>query len=287
MTRWLRDFRLVPVVLIATICLLSLKTLGLVFDGGYLLSDLGRNGDDGDITGTIGTPKRADGAPSDIMTPEPAPSAPLPPAKQSWAQQMFNYPDITGSVAAAPPAVPADAAAKGDRTAAKPKEPPPTPGGTLVPVERPPSPAERAILERLAERRNELDARSRELEMRESLVKAAEKRLEGRVAELKELEARVNAAVGHRDEEEAGRFKNLITMYENMKAKDAAKIFDRLDMRVLVEVATQLNPRRMSDILAQMTPDAAERLTVELAARVKDRGKAAELPQIEGRPSPN
>jgi flagellar motility protein MotE (MotC chaperone) len=76
-------------------------------------------------------------------------------------------------------------------------------------------------------------------------------------------------------------------MYENMKAKDAAKIFDRLDMRVLVEVATQLNPRRMSDILAQMTPDAAERLTVELAARVKDRGKAAELPKIEGRPSPN
>ncbi len=76
-------------------------------------------------------------------------------------------------------------------------------------------------------------------------------------------------------------------MYENMKAKDAAKIFDRLDIKVLLEVATQINPRRMSDILAQMSPEAAERLTVELATRAgSDRNaKPAELPKIEGRPS--
>ncbi len=34
-----------------------------------------------------------------------------------------------------------------------------------------------------------------------------------------------------KDESEAARFKSLVTMYENMKAKDAAKIFDRLDMQ--------------------------------------------------------
>ena len=64
-------------------------------------------------------------------------------------------------------------------------------------------------------------------------------------------------------------------MYENMKAKDAAKIFDRLDIKVLVEVASQIKPRRMSDILAQMTPEAAERLTVELAARCGARPQAS------------
>ncbi len=56
-------------------------------------------------------------------------------------------------------------------------------------------------------------------------------------------------------------------MYENMKAKDAARIFERLDMKILVEVATQIKPAKMSEILAQMTPEAAERLTVELARR--------------------
>ena len=56
-------------------------------------------------------------------------------------------------------------------------------------------------------------------------------------------------------------------MYENMKAKDAAKIFDRLDLKVLVDVSTKINPRRMSDILAPMSPEVAERLTIELASR--------------------
>ena len=64
-------------------------------------------------------------------------------------------------------------------------------------------------------------------------------------------------------------------MYENMKPKDAAKIFDRLDIKILVEVASQIKPRRMSDILAQMSPEAAERLTVELANRANG-DKAAE-----------
>ena len=68
-------------------------------------------------------------------------------------------------------------------------------------------------------------------------------------------------------------------MYENMKAKDAAKIFDRLEIKILVEVATQINPRRMSDILAQMSPEAAERLTVELAARSGQKGQAGRAAQ--------
>ena len=103
--------------------------------------------------------------------------------------------------------------------------------------------------------------------MRESLLAAAEKRLESRIAQLKQLEAQLNEAARSKDEGEATRLKNLVTMYENMKPKDAARIFDRLDMRILLEVATQINPRRMSDILAQMTPESAERLTVELASR--------------------
>jgi flagellar motility protein MotE (MotC chaperone) len=278
MTRFIRDFRLIPVVLIATISLFALKSLGLVFDGGYLFGDSpGRTAEDIDITGTIGTPKRAATAAQ--------PSRPATTAKQSWAQEMFNYPDVTGSVGAKPAPPPETGPVKSNR--AVPVEPPPASGGTPVATEQPASPAERAILERLAERRAELDARDREMEMRESLLKAAEKRLEARVAELKDLEARVKTALQTKEEGDAARFKNLITMYENMKAKDAAKIFDRLDSKVLIEVSSQLNPRRMSDILAQMSPEAAERLTVELAARPKDKGVPADLPKIEGRPVQN
>ena len=56
-------------------------------------------------------------------------------------------------------------------------------------------------------------------------------------------------------------------MYEGMKPKDAAKVFDRLEMSVLFEIASQIAPRKMSDILGLMSTEAAERLTVELARR--------------------
>ena len=216
-----------------------------------------------------------------------APSAPLPkrPPQKSWAQEMFNFPDVTGSV---PTSTPKQEAAPKGKSNAKPAEPPKAPQGTVVPVDggRLQSPAERALLERLSERRTELDARAKEMDMRASLLAAAEKRLESRIAQLKQLEAQLNEQARIKDESETARLKNLITMYENMKPKDAARIFDRLDMRILLEVATQINPRRMSDILAQMTPESAERLTVELASRSKDK-PPAELPKIDGRPTSN
>jgi flagellar motility protein MotE (MotC chaperone) len=279
MIRFLRDVRLVPVVLAATICLFALKTFGLVFDGGYTLNELGgRDADDVGATGAVGAPKRPEAA-AKVTAPSPAKS----PSK-SWAQQMFNYPDVTGAVAEPKPTP--QAAPKGDAPKAKPQEPPTNPSGTVVATDqRVPSRAERAILERLQERRIELDARARDLDMRESLLKAAEKRLEARINELKDAESKLTTAVQQKDEAEAARLKNVVTMYENMKAKDAAKIFDRLDPKVLLDVATQINPRRMSDIMAQMAPEAAERLTVELAMRAKDNGRPAELPKIEGKPT--
>jgi flagellar motility protein MotE (MotC chaperone) len=59
-------------------------------------------------------------------------------------------------------------------------------------------------------------------------------------------------------------------------------------MRILVEVASEMNPRRMSDILGQMSSEAAERLTVELANRASAGGDhgvdLGNLPKIEGTP---
>jgi len=162
--------------------------------------------------------------------------------------------------------------------------------GTVVPLDgnRPISTAERAILERLHERRQELDKRARELEMRENMLKDAESKLDSRMNELKAMETQYGPGGKKKEEAEASRMKGLVTMYENMKAKDAAKIFDRLDIKVLIEMATQINPRRMADIMAQMNPDAAEKLTNELAARATGGQKAmnpSDLPKIEGRPS--
>jgi flagellar motility protein MotE (MotC chaperone) len=248
-----RDIRVIPVVLVAIFGLAVLKIAGLVIDGGYVF---------------------------DYQVSQPA--------KRSWAQDNLGYPssakadpvDITGSV----------------KKEEKKEEPKPTapaadapkPDGVVVFPDQNPqsvSPSERAILERLQARRQELEQRAREIEIRESLLKSAEKRIEGRVEEAKATEAKISTATGQKAEQDAARFKSIITMYEGMKPKDAAKVFDRLEMSVLYDIASQIAPRKMSDILGLMQPEAAERLTVELARRAGTDKSAstAELPKIEGK----
>ena len=248
-----RDIRVIPVVLIAVFGLAVLKVAGLVIDGGYVFDYQPQS------------------------------------AKKSWAQESFNFPlgsktdpaDITGSVAAKKEEAP--------KPAAPATEPPKPDGVVLYPEQTAPvSASERAILERLQSRRQELEARAREIDIRESLLKSAEKRIESKVEELKAIESRIATATGQKSEADAARFKGIITMYEGMKPKDAAKVFDRLDMSVLFEIASQIAPRKMSDILGLMTTEAAERLTVELARRAgSDKSaSAADLPKIEGKVLP-
>ena len=296
MSKLLHDIRLMPIVLLAIACLFVLKTMGLFYDGGYTLGQ--RLGSSGTLVVTT--------VPMSPVTQMRSPAQPLevpPPqqngAKSSWMQQTYGYPggdpaasangngrtgirDITGSVEAKPAEKKED---KKELTVL------PSPEsiaarGTVVSMEqqRPASAGERALLERLQERRQELDARARELDLRESLLKAAEKKLETQAASQ---DAEKNGPNGQRKEEiDNARFKGVVTMYETMKPKDAAKIFDRLDPKVLIEVASQIKPQRMSEIMAQMSPEAAERLTVEMATRgPADRTlNPANLPKIDGRP---
>ena len=258
-----RDIRVIPVVLVAIFGLAVLKVAGLVIDGGYVFD-----------------------------------YQPSQPARQSWAQNNIGFPggaradikadpgitsnpDITGSVKkeekkeeAPKPATPGTETPKADGVVVFPDQNP-----------QPVSASERAILERLQARRQELEQRAREIEIRESLLKSAEKRIEGRVEEMKATEAKISTATGQKAEQDAARFKGIITMYEGMKPKDAAKVFDRLEMSVLYDIASQIAPRKMSDILGLMQPEAAERLTVELARRAgTDKSvSTADLPKIEGK----
>jgi flagellar motility protein MotE (MotC chaperone) len=247
-----RDIRVIPVVLIAIFGLAVLKVAGLVIDGGYVFDY---------------QPQKT---------------------TRSWAQETLNFPgskidpaDVTGSTPkpkeeAAKPAAPAPEVAKPDGVVVYPEQ------------TQPVSASERAILERLQSRRQELEARAREIDIRENLLKAAEKRIESRVEEMKAVESRITTATGQKAETDAARFKGIITMYEGMKPKDAAKVFDRLEMSVLFEIASQIAPRKMSDILGLMAPEAAERLTVEMARRAGSDKSAAvvELPKIEGKVMP-
>jgi flagellar motility protein MotE (MotC chaperone) len=248
-----RDIRVIPVVMVAIFGFAVLKIAGLVIDGGYVFD----------------------------YDPQPA-------ARKSWAEDTLHFPtgksdagDITGSVEEKKKEEP-------PKPEAPATEAPKPEGLVTVPPEgqAPVSASERAILERLQSRRQELDARAREIDIRESLLKAAEKKAESKVEELKTVQSKIATATEQKNEAEAARFKGIITMYEAMKPKDAAKVFDRLEMPVLYQIASQIAPRKMSDILGLMSPEVAERLTTEMARRASTSDQASNdgnLPKIEGK----
>ena len=302
-----RDVRLIPLVLLATICLFVLKVSGLIFDGGYTLAERLQNRGEPELKVTTGEsipayPKiiRENASGRTFAAAGPA-AKPKP-----WAQEMFNFngDDITGSVGEKDKKSEGEGGKDG-KEAAKPAEKPQKIAGMPV-SETPPgdtkvevggavvqdsshvaSPGERAVLERLQERRQELDDRSRSMDMRENLIKAAEQRINAKMAELRGMETQVDGAQTSRQKNNSARFKDLVAMYENMKSKDAARIFDRLDLKILVEVSTQMKPAKMAEILGLMTPESAERLTVELANRAGGNNSPAtdQLPKIQGRPA--
>ena len=144
------------------------------------------------------------------------------------------------------------------------------------------SAAEVEVLQNLSKRREELDQREQGIAAREALLTAAEKRIEGRIGELKALEAKLTALAGQRCEEEEKRLRALVKVYESMKPGDAARIFEELDMPVLLEVAERMKEAKLGPILAQMNPRKARAMTVELAGR---RGAGEEPPKAESAPA--
>jgi flagellar motility protein MotE (MotC chaperone) len=195
-------------------------------------------------------------------------------------------PETTGAID--PPTPKADPAQKANADAASAANPN-NKADVMNGAKAPTSPAERAILERLGERREEIDARMRELEMRERLLDTAEKKLDSRVGDLKAMEEKADGPGGKVREEEAKAVKNLVIMYEAMKPKEAARVFDRLGLDVLVPVVQQMNPRKMSEVLAAMSPERAEKLTVALATTARSPGierAAADLAPLGGNELP-
>jgi len=191
------------------------------------------------------------------------------------ARTGYEPPDpvTTGSVGAKeePPAAPAE----------KPPEmPAPEPAKAASG-----SPTERALLEKLGARRDALRQKNDELELREKMLNEAERKLETGLGDLKQAEEKVDAAAKAREEAEKQGLKNIVTMYESMKPKDAARVFDRLGHDVLVPIVLAMNPRKMAEVLAVMQPDTAERLTVTLANRARGVGGGAQAQAGTGLPA--
>jgi flagellar motility protein MotE (MotC chaperone) len=349
----LKSIRLLPVVIFAALALLVFKGIGLVTNGGYVLTgptavvaqeheaaapDAGEpapseatmadaNPTIDDTSPTLATKPEtaaADKAPSDAgssaeahvaESSSPSSSASGPGEPPSPSSAVSSSAEQAAAATACPdtgaePKPVAEAAGhdltanigNAMATACPSAEPPTNEHGDALPTTRDASgkliplrtaegdDSAPALLQRLAERRAELDKREADLAMRTTLLDAAEKKLDERTKQLEALQNQVAALVDQKQAAEDAGFKGIVSMYEQMKPKDAAKIFDTLKLNVLLKIARAMNPRKVSPILAAMSAEPAQALTTALAmietptntASATSGENLAALPQIVG-----
>ena len=121
------------------------------------------------------------------------------------------------------------------------------------------------LFEALADRRRELDAREAQISKREALLAAAESEIDQKYEEMKSLRSEIQGLLEEQSEEEEKRIASLVKVYEGMKAKDAANIFNTLDMDILISVMGRMSERKLAPVLAEMNPDRARSVTIFLA----------------------
>lgn len=126
------------------------------------------------------------------------------------------------------------------------------------------TPDEIELLQQLAKRRDRLIVRERELEVRVGLLTAAEERMGKKIAELQNLRETIKGLVKTFEGQQDKKLQSLVKIYENMKPKDAARIFEELEMTTLLDVAERMKERKLAAIMSKMNPQRAREVTVEL-----------------------
>ncbi|MDD3287800.1 MAG: hypothetical protein PHX43_02170 [Alphaproteobacteria bacterium] len=124
-----------------------------------------------------------------------------------------------------------------------------------------------SILKQLKDRRNQLEQRMSDLDSREMLLKIAEQRVDQKMQEMETLRNQLQGLVNQASASQQAQLDNLVKIYETMKAKEAARIFEKLELPTLLGVIERMKPAKVAIIMAEMLPEKAKEITVALTKK--------------------
>lgn len=135
-----------------------------------------------------------------------------------------------------------------------------------------------AIQSEINEKKKTARERERALDLREQALKASERRLKASLQNQKDQQEKQEKPETEKDAARAGKktdqkvdelskLDQLARIYQSMKAKQAAPVFEQLDIDVQIAVARKMRERSTAQILAAMTPAGAARLSMALAGK--------------------
>jgi flagellar motility protein MotE (MotC chaperone) len=138
------------------------------------------------------------------------------------------------------------------------------------------SPQKIELLQKLKERSDLLLKKEQKLLEKNEILKTVEHKIQEKYKELdqkrvdlekvKNSLSEINKKIVEEDEK---KLQSLVKIYQTMKPKDAARIFDKLDMVVLLDVISRMKEGNTAPILANMSADRAQNVTMFLAQKRK------------------
>lgn len=239
--------RLLPLTIFGAVLLLGARV-------GDIWTAVATGGEFPDVAGVVASQQVTEGLPPDRPAFAATAAAVMPVQVAEAATGPANGAAEPAPGAADPAASPAPA----EPAAAQP---------TGKAEDRAFTPSEVELLQRLQERREQIESRARELDQREALVQVAEQRLDQKIGELDGLKQEIASLIQQVNEQETAQLDSLVKIYETMKPKEAAAVFEQLDEVVLLDVIGRMRESKLAPIFGAMDPAKASRITALRAAR--------------------
>ena len=128
----------------------------------------------------------------------------------------------------------------------------------------------RAMLTAFEARETRLDEREAALRDRMQALKVADEEISAKLAALEAAETSLRETIAIADSAAESDLDRLTKVYESMKPKQAAALFEEMDANFAAGFLGRMRPEAAAEIMAGLSPEAAHAFSVVLAGRNAD-----------------
>ncbi|MGE3972983.1 MAG: MotE family protein [Bdellovibrionales bacterium] len=131
------------------------------------------------------------------------------------------------------------------------------------------TPEQLSFFNKLEEKKKQLDHRESELAKLEEELQQQKVLLEKRLGELDQLRVKISNRLDEKVKVDQEKVDKLVEFYSNMKAQNAAKIFEEIDEDLAIEILGKMKKKSAADIMNLLKPEKAQKLSEKFAGYKK------------------
>lgn len=117
------------------------------------------------------------------------------------------------------------------------------------------------------DREKRLSRREERLNERLDALAIADREVTARMQELQQIEQKLSRTLAIADQAAERDISKLVSVYENMKSKDAAALFEEMDPNFAAGFLARMQPEAAAGVMAGLSPSTAYTISVVLAGR--------------------